>query len=262
MKITVLAENTTSSPSLCHEHGLSLFIECNNKKILFDVGQTDIFSHNAEKLCVDLSGVDFTIISHGHYDHTGGLLALREINPTCPVYINENAFSSFYNGVEKYIGMPKDSKNISHIIRTSDYLKIEDGIELFTLNKQIEAFNINSFGLNVLRCDKYVADDFCHEQYLLIHEGNKKILISGCSHKGLINIMRCVQPDVFVGGFHYSKLDPAADSVTLDGIADNLLKLNCTFYTCHCTGVEQYNYLKTKLSNTLFYLSTGDIVEI
>ena len=72
MKITALTENTTEC-DMPVEHGLSLYIEAGNRKILFDTGKTDIFSKNAEKLGKDISAVDTAIISHGHYDHGGGL---------------------------------------------------------------------------------------------------------------------------------------------------------------------------------------------
>jgi 7,8-dihydropterin-6-yl-methyl-4-(beta-D-ribofuranosyl)aminobenzene 5'-phosphate synthase len=76
MKITTLIENkNTENPELISEHGLSLFIEKNGKKILFDTGSSGIFTENARKLSIDISAVDLTIISHGHYDHGGGLKA-------------------------------------------------------------------------------------------------------------------------------------------------------------------------------------------
>ena len=79
MRITCLAENTACN-GFEAEHGLSLYIETNGNRILFDMGQTDLFSGNAEKLGIDLNTVDFAVISHGHYDHGGGLRKFLEIN--------------------------------------------------------------------------------------------------------------------------------------------------------------------------------------
>ena len=92
MKITCLAENTTSRPDIEAEHGLSLYIETNGKKILFDMGQGELFIRNAKRLGIDLSDVDIAVISHGHYDHGGGLRSFLEINKKAPVYISEHAF--------------------------------------------------------------------------------------------------------------------------------------------------------------------------
>ena len=84
MKLTTLIENTTLSPALTAEHGLSLYIETRGHKILFDMGQSPAFAENAETLGVDLSEIDLAILSHGHYDHGGGLATFLELNSTAP----------------------------------------------------------------------------------------------------------------------------------------------------------------------------------
>ena len=105
MKITSLLENTTTNEQFKVEHGLSLFIETENCKILFDMGQTDLFAENARTLGIDLAEVDSAVLSHGHYDHGGGLAKFLEINDHAPVYISEKVFQPHYNGTEKYIGL-------------------------------------------------------------------------------------------------------------------------------------------------------------
>ena len=87
MKLTVLMENTTCREDLVCEHGLSLYIEANGQRILFDAGQTGAFADNAEKMGVDLTKIDLCILSHGHYDHGGGLKRFLEINDHAKVYI-------------------------------------------------------------------------------------------------------------------------------------------------------------------------------
>ena len=84
MKITALIENT-SARGLPTEHGLSLFVETAERKFLFDMGQTDLFARNAETLGIDLTTVDFAVLSHGHYDHGGGLKAFLALNDHAPV---------------------------------------------------------------------------------------------------------------------------------------------------------------------------------
>lgn len=105
MKITCLIENTTHFDTVECEHGLSLFIEYNGLKILFDMGQTELFYENAQKLGISLSDVDFAVLSHGHCDHGGGLKKFLEINKAAPVYLSRYAFEPHYNGTEKYIGL-------------------------------------------------------------------------------------------------------------------------------------------------------------
>ena len=103
-----------------------------------------------------------------------------------------------------------------------------------------------------------LPDDFRHEQYLLIEEDGKKVLISGCSHKGILDITEWFQPDVLVGGFHFSKL-PLDD--TLAEYAKYLNQFNTSFYTCHCTGTPQYEFME-KYMEHLFYLSAGQSISI
>ena len=113
MKIINLVENTTSRQDVEAEHGLSLYVETEGHKILFDMGQTDMFSKNAEAMGVDLSQVDIAVLSHGHYDHGGGLEKFLSINKKAPIFISQYAFGDYYNGSEKYIGLDKSVLNLA-----------------------------------------------------------------------------------------------------------------------------------------------------
>ena len=258
MKITCLAENTCKNKNLTCEHGLSLYIETQELKILFDMGQTELFYENAQKLGIDLEAVDFAVLSHGHYDHGGGLKKFLEINKSAPVYLSRYAFGSYYNGTEKYIGLDVSLKESNRLIFTEDELKINDYSSLFSCNEKERKHDLGSFGLNMNIDGQFLPDDFRHEQYLLIKENGRKILISGCSHKGIMDITEWFYPDVLVGGFHYSKLE--LDD-KLSEYARFLDGFNTDFYTCHCTGVQQYEYMKHYIKK-LRYLSCGDQIEI
>lgn len=262
MLIKVLMENTACSDDFICEHGLSLYIETDGKKILFDTGQSGEFVTNAEKLGVDLSQIDFAVISHGHYDHGGGIAKFLEYNSIAPIYINKYGFEPHYNGTEKYIGLDIKLLNNKQIILTEN-INISDNITLFTCNNMPLLQPVNSAGLNMQVNGEFKAEDFRHEQYLQITEGNRKILISGCSHKGIINIMNWTKPDVLVGGFHFMKLDlNGKDREYLDNAIAELNNFDCKYYTCHCTGLEQFEYLKTKMGDSLNYISTGEIFKI
>ena len=258
MKITALTENTSVNENIGAEHGLSLYIETDGHKILFDMGQTDMFERNAKTLCIDLYEVDIAVLSHGHYDHGGGLARFLEINKKAPVYVNEYAFEPHYNGTQKYIGLDISLKNNSRLIFTSNVYKINDSMTLFSCNENRKSYDLGSFGLNMIQDGKFMPDDFRHEQYLLINENGKNVLISGCSHKGIMNITEWFKPDVLIGGFHFSKL--ALDK-TLENYAETLDKYNTNFYTCHCTGMEQYVFMKKYMSR-LEYLSAGQEIII
>lgn len=258
MKITCLAENTCKNENLACEHGLSLFIETQELKILFDMGQTELFYENAQKLGIDLKTVDFAVLSHGHYDHGGGMKKFLEINETAPVYLSRYAFESHYNGTEKYIGLDISLKENNRLIFTEDELRINENISLFSCNERKRKHYLGSFGLNMEVNGQFVSDDFRHEQYMLIKENGKNILVSGCSHKGIMDITEWFCPDVLVGGFHYSKLEIDEN---LSEYAKFLDGFNTDFYTCHCTGVQQYEYMKNIIKN-IHYLSCGETIII
>lgn len=262
IKVTVLAENTAQNASFACEHGLCLHIETKQHKILFDSGQTTIFSNNAVLLGVDLSKVDIAVLSHGHYDHGGGLETFLGINPTAPLYINKNAFGKFYNGTEKNIGLSETLQS-NRIVLTGDKLELDDELTLCTCNDKETVYPIDSAGLKVKTNNSFENDMFIHEHYLIINDSGRKIVVSGCSHKGVLNIMNWLKPDVFIGGFHFmkQKIDDNGN-VVLDEAAKVLNSYSTIYYTCHCTGVDQYAYMKEKMNGKLHYLSSGNVKKI
>ena len=265
MKVTVLLENTTCKEDIGCEHGLSLYIETKKHKLLFDTGQSDLFIKNAQALGVDLQAVDMVILSHGHYDHAGGLPAFLELNHHAIVYMHQDAWQPHYNGTEKYIGIAKDLEKHPQvkIIRQNDY-HIDEECSLYTCNDRPCKYPVNCYGLTKKVDENFYPDDFTHEQYLEIKEEDKRILISGCSHKGILNIMHWFSPDVLIGGFHFKKLDPTdkEDQQTLQQAADELLTYPCMYYTAHCTGVKQYEYMKIYMQDQLDYLASGRTLTI
>ena len=258
MRITSLVENTALNDNFHVEHGLSLYIETEGHRLLFDMGQTSFFVENARKLGIDLADVDTAVLSHGHYDHGGGLKKFLEINHKAPVYLSRYAFEPHYTGREKYIGLDNSLAENSRLIFTDDVMKIGQNLTLYSCNDLVRQNDLGSFGLNMVQNDEFIPDDFRHEQYLLIEEDGKKVLISGCSHKGILDIMEWFKPDVLVGGFHFSKL-PLDE--TLAGYAKHLNTFNTDFYTCHCTGTDQFHFMKAYM-NRLFYLSAGQSINI
>lgn len=287
MKITVLTENTISKNAeisklpLQGEHGLSLFIQTQNKNILFDMGQTNLFAKNASLLGIDLQTVDFAILSHGHYDHGGlssplpatlkneyfGIEAFAHINQKAPIFINSNAFSQNYNASKKYIGLNQEllqSKIAERFIFVQDEKEITQNIKLFSCNSYKKSVATNTFGLMQLQNGTFVPDNFNHEHYLLIQENDKKILISGCSHKGILNIVEWFKPDFLIGGFHFKSLDVEnpCQKLELESYAKKLASYNTKYFTCHCTGTQQFEILKSIMKEKVEYISTGDVINI
>lgn len=258
MKITTLLENTTKRKDLSAEHGLSLYIETAEHRILFDMGQTDLFSKNAATLGIDLSTVDLAVLSHGHYDHGGGLSTFLEINRTAPVYLSRYAFEPHYHGTDKYIGLDTTLAGNGRLIFTEGTTILDRGITLCSCSQKMQRHYPGAFGLTRLENNTFLPEDFRHEQYLLLEEDDKKILFSGCSHRGIMDITDWFQPDVLIGGFHFSKL-PLDD--TLKSYAEYLAGFSTEYYTCHCTGEKQLQYMK-KYMNRLHGLTCGETIYV
>lgn len=284
MKITALVENTTAHDDIETEHGLSLYIEANGHKILFDMGQSDMFARNADRLGIDLKEIDMCVLSHGHYDHGGGIKTFLELNKKAKIYMNEYAFELHYNGTEKYIGLDvslvssKENDEITgcreaekvcgeqvggndRFVMVGDELELDTGLTLYSCNKKERENNLGAFGLTVMKDGLLMEDDFRHEQYLLIEEDGKKVLISGCSHKGIVDITNWFKPDVLVGGFHFMKLDTEKDKDVLMDAATKLMSHKTKYYTCHCTGCEQYDFLKNIMNEQVEYIRAGDYAQ-
>lgn len=263
MKISVLMENTSFAPPFIAEHGLSLFIETKRHKILFDTGQTGAFADNAEQLGIDLNDVDLAVISHGHNDHGGGLARFLEYNHHAPVYIRENAFDRYYHEPNLYRGLDHSLCHNNQLVFTGDSLKINDELELLSCNGMKAVYPTYNFGLCRLEKDTLVPDDFSHEQSLLIREGEHTVLLSGCSHKGVCNMTQWLHPDILIGGFHFKGIPLDAQGCrALDQAAAVLSAMPTVYYTGHCTGTEQYTYLKRKMGNQLHSFSSGQTFEI
>lgn len=262
MKITCLCEDTLYSDKFFSEHGLSLYIESEEQKILFDMGISDVFIKNAEIHGIDLSLTDIAVLSHGHYDHGGGMRNFMNINSTAKIYVSEYAFGNQFNANGKYIGLDKELESSEQIVKAGEYLKISENMEILSSNNRELFYPIDSAGLSAEYDGVVAPDTFRHEQYLKITENGKTYLISGCSHRGIINIVSWFAPDILVGGFHFMKQEPSADNPVLINATDKLNSCKTQFCTCHCTGVEQYAILKARMNDKLSYISSGQVITI
>ena len=256
MKITALSENTSNKESIGAEHGLSLYIEACGKKILFDFGASDLFFKNASVLGIDLADVDFAVLSHGHGDHGGGLGEFLRVNSRAPVYVHPHALEPHYNAKGEYIGLEPSLKGEKRLIFVENTQIIDTGLSIFNCNHLNSIVLPDPTGHTKMVDGKRIIDDYTHEQYLLIEENSKRVLISGCSHKGIINIMEWVKPTHLIGGFHFSRLP--LDERLLE-YADRLNEYDTNYYTCHCTGMEQYAFLRGQMPR-LRYLAGGETV--
>ena len=268
IKIVVLLENTKESPNLKCKHGLSLYAETEAHKILFDTGPNALFLKNAEALGVDIADIDIAVISHGHFDHCGGLKYFLEKNKKAKIYIRPQAAEKHYVkvlGIPFYAGIDRSLLPQDRFVWTDDMYVIDNELILFSgVTGQFPLPKSDS-NLYVKANGKMVADDFFHEQNLMITSGDSQILLCGCAHAGIVNIVRraeeCIgcDPTAVIGGMHlYEPTKKRYESNKyIDGVADALSEIQSSYYTCHCTGEKAYERMKTCLGTRLTYLRTG-----
>ncbi|MDO4745547.1 MAG: MBL fold metallo-hydrolase [Bacillota bacterium] len=267
-----LVENKTEHTSMLAEHGLSIYIEADGKKILFDAGATDIVLHNAEVMGVDLKDVDFAAVSHGHYDHTGGFPAFCALNEKAPIYIHKDAFRKSYGFVD---GKPEDQ--MSGICWSDDEkaaiegrLKYTDGPVYITENICVTGTVPYAEGTNITEnfyfmdeAGQWQKDDMCHEQVLVIKEPDGLYIFSGCSHRGVISALeagKAMFPGervaVLVAGMHlYSATEEDRKYVVDQMEAEGLDKV----MPVHCTGIKAICDLKTRLGDACTVAVAGDV---
>lgn len=278
MKITVLIENTTQNKLVC-EHGLSLFIEYKDKKILLDAGSTDNFYKNAQKLGIAPESADICVLSHGHYDHSGGFPEVLERNEKLRVYAQKTAFGNYMsgNGGLHGIGIPENVVRYKdRFIEADGFLQLSDGIYLVPHSSN----GLESIGerTKLYKCcgEKLLPDDFSHEQSLVFDTEKGLVIFNSCSHGGVSNIVTevkaaCKNKGVYayIGGLHIKGAKDGRDICTLsNGELDSL----CGFiaaegikyvYTGHCTGAAGLEEMQKRLgSDTVHALTTGLCFEI
>ena len=178
-----------------------------------------------------------------------------EVNETAPVYVSRWAFEPHWESDGRYVGVDLSLQANDRIRYVAEETLLAEGITLY----RMETAPMDTAGLLVEENGVRIPDDFRHEQYLLVEEAGKRILISGCSHKGILNIMDAFHPDILIGGFHFMKV---TEEAKLAEAAKKLLEYDTVYYTGHCTGQKQYDYLKTVMGEKLHYISTGIVLEL
>ena len=263
MYIAVLMEDTCGDPQCEYEHGLSIYIETEHHRIIMDTGASDKTWENARKLRVNLSEVDTVVLSHGHYDHSGGLSAFRRMNQYAVIYMQQTALLDYYHG-ERYIGIDKEIGELPNVQMLSGDRRIDEKISVFAGITGRKFWPQSNLGLSIRVNGADRQDEFVHEQCLVVDEG-KKLLVSGCAHNGILNILDKYQeiyggtPDIVISGFHMMKKSDYTEEEkeTIRQTAEELKERNIIFYTGHCTGQKAIDLMKPILKDRLVQMNCG-----
>ncbi len=268
-KITTIVDNI-SNEEITGEWGLCLLVEYGDKKILVDAGGSNLFLENMEKLGFNVADVDVGILSHAHYDHANGIPYFFEKNSRAKFLLREGTSDNCYRKkiiFKKYIGIPrnllKDYPDRIEMV-SGDY-KIMDGVYL--IPHKTAGLDANGRREKMLRKTKrgWIADDFSHEQSLVLDTEKGLVIINSCSHGGAVNIINEIRqtfPDKHVygiiGGFHlFNKTEE--EILELAGkINDSGIDYVCTG---HCTGGRAYGLLKNELGDKLNQLKVAYTME-
>lgn len=264
MKIVILIENTCRDNGCESEHGLSVYVETEKHHLIVDSGASEKAWHNAKKLGVDLKKVDALILSHGHYDHSGGILSFREINPTAPIYMQRSATKAYYHD-ERYIGIDPKIVDLKQIHLMDGDFTLDEDISVFSGIQGRRYWPQSNLVLSLLEDGKQKQDIFDHEECVVIHSEGKSILISGCAHNGILNIMDAYKeryndvPDYVITGFHMmKKTDYTEEEIhVVEETARELAKTRTIFYSGHCTGGKAMRLMKPIMGEGLVSLYSG-----
>lgn len=272
MKVTVLLENDLAKEGLTAAHGLSLYIESEEEKLLFDFGPDASFLDNAKNLGVHLEEVTKAFLSHGHQDHSGGLKAFLSVNDKAQVYIHEEAFLPHFskqeNGVLKDIGLAKDYKNHPQVEVVKEDLAVSPRLHLMSKISLEEMMPPGNETLYMEKDGRVLPDDFHHEQNLLLEERGQYFLFTGCGHRGILNVLEAVEEKkievaAVFGGFHVKKPSKIhKDDTYVPRLAKRLRERDTLYYTCHCTGLKMYQRLHETLRDQVAYISTGEEITL
>ena len=266
MKITTLIENLVTSSYLVAEHGLSLFIDTGKHKVLFDTGQTGLFIQNAQKLEIDLTQIDILILSHGHFDHTGGLYSFLEINKTAKVIAKNGIFIPKYNGKSRFIGTPfKEDALAGRIDYISTITEIVPDLYIFPTIKLEYKVDTNFNKLFTQKNDTFYPEKFEDELFVAIKKNNSVNIITACSHRGITNICETAMQyfnlpiNLILGGFHMNECTEEQYSHIVQYFKTIQPKL---LGVCHCSGVDKYAKLEQDCNAKVFYNFTGNEITI
>ncbi|AQQ72293.1 putative hydrolase [Limihaloglobus sulfuriphilus] len=269
LKLTLLIEDSPTGGGLISEHGLSFWIESAGTKILFDTGQSGAFIQNAQKLGIDLSSADAIVLSHGHYDHAGGLAEVLKIARNADIYLHPAALKPKFSlkpGGAKFNGMSPEAieaLNGRHIIWTEKPVQISENVSVTGQIPRLTDFEDTgpSFftGSDCRELD-LIPDD----QSIFIDTDKGLAVLPGCAHSGVINTLKYISRITgrgriyaVIGGTHLLRSGRKRINKTIEGLRQYNVE---QIYPLHCTGPDAAAIFSREMPGNCMTLATGGSV--
>ena len=269
LRIVTLVENSPGEhKGLAYEHGLCFHIETGDNSLLFDVGQSDAAVRNAAKLRIDLQAVRSVVLSHGHYDHSGGLRALAATTTRFELVTGSGFFEAKYgerNGAYEYLGNDFDADwlgdaGIALATLDAPVRKLAPGIHAITRFPRVHPDEIVNPRFKVRVNGALLSDTFADEVMLTVDTPKGVVAMLGCAHPGVKNMLDAASTRLdrpiyaVIGGTHLVEASHDSLQLTLQYLQQkNIAVIGAS----HCTGAEGMGCLTTAFGDRYFHNRTG-----
>jgi len=274
VRITTLCDNMTSERGILAEHGLSLLLETDDQTILLDTGQTSTVLHNAQTLGVDLSRISTVILSHGHFDHTGGLRDLVRCIPDLTVVAHPDIWSNKYiirrDKPPRYVGLPfvwdeLDGRGVKFQF-SSQPTPIGQHVWVTGQIPRVTAFEQVNKELYIKEKEIWYPDPVWDDQSVAIATDSGLVVALGCAHSGIVNTLTYARQITgeeriyaVVGGTHLGPASAEQLRATIAALdAFDIQKLGVS----HCTGPRAAAALASAFGDRFFYNGAGTVIEL
>ena len=272
-KVVVVVENTISRDGLIPEHGMCFWIEIGYTKVIFDTGQGGALLNNARMLGVSLEQAESVVLSHGHYDHTGGLKTVLQLSPNMKVYSHQVVFQPKFAcneyGQSRAIGIPSiNEKSVRElagdVIFTNTPTQIADSLFVTGEIPRVTEFE-DTGGPFFLDKGCKRSDSFRDDQALFFETSRGTVVLLGCAHAGVINTLLYIRQlthgkpiHAVMGGMHLI----AASRERMDKTIEYLARINPDLLgPAHCTGSAATVELWEAFSQKCFPCPVGTSIE-
>ena len=274
LRISTLSENTAGMPGLLAEWGLSVLVDTGEARILMDTGTSISVTHNAPVFGIDLGTVDKIVISHGHYDHTGGLApVLQQIGREIDVIAHPDMWANKYTLVgefQRYIGPPASRKELEGLgarfklsrepVWITEDIVTTGEVPMVTEYEEIEP------SMRVKEGEELLPDPLLDDRALIIKTEAGLVVILGCAHRGAINTIRHAQAitgvesiHAVIGGTHL--LRASEERILLTAAALQEMGVQRVGVS-HCTGFRAAMLLAQQLGDVFFNNNTGTVITV